>query len=311
MRLIRRYISTRTAPSGAAVVGLMDSSMAVQTQVHFKCPGVVERITNIRIMQRFAQSSARHVAACPLTPPRRSVPGQRQSRNVNDTTEKKWHFEARFDLKLRNRRQEFRNSNLDLAPREMLAEAAMGIVAEREVRCTAVQSDFIGRFVGLRVAPGKGGRHCNEISRHHPVSIELIWLAADTLGRHGRITTQQLLDGDGILQGVVVAHGLLVAGSRGQMMEMQTQIRGYRVEAAQIQIEAVAEHFNVRPSAAFHGELERLADQIVARVLLTVLDGLQQQLLDCTDAGHARLVVSPMKQLILPLQKLRPPLLWQ
>src|SRR5277367_6170534 len=87
---------------------------------------------------------------------RRSIPGQRQSRDVDDTTEKKRHFEAGFDLKLRNRRQEFRNGNLDLTAREMLTEAAMGVVAEREVRRAAVQSDFIGRFVSLRVAPGKG-----------------------------------------------------------------------------------------------------------------------------------------------------------
>src|SRR5271156_2191383 len=80
-----------------------------------------------------------HHSACAA---RYSVPGQRQRRNVNDTTEKKRHFETGFDLKLRNRRQEFRNGNLDLAPREMLAEAAMGVVAERDVHCTAVQSDF-------------------------------------------------------------------------------------------------------------------------------------------------------------------------
>src|SRR3546814_9545817 len=83
------------------------------------------------------------------------------------------------------------------------------------------------------------------------------------------------------------------------------------VEPTDIQVEGVTENLTIRPFAAVNFDLQRLADQVVARILLPLGDRLKQQVLDRTHAGDARFMVSAMEELIFPLQKLVQPILWQ
>src|SRR3546814_13528159 len=57
------------------------------------------------------------------------------------------------------------------------------------------------------------------------------------------------------------------------------------VEPTDIQVEGVTENLTIRPFAAVNFDLQRLADQVVARILLPLGDRLKQQVLDRT---HAR-----------------------
>src|SRR3546814_2048224 len=91
---------------------------------------------------------------------------------------------------------------------------------------------------------------------------------------------------------------------------MQTEIRCHCVEPTDIQVEGVTENLTIRPFATVNFDLQRLADQVVARILLPLGDRLKQQVLDRTHAGDARFMVSAMEELIFPLQKLVQPILW-
>src|SRR3546814_16342588 len=95
------------------------------------------------------------------------------------------------------------------------------------------------------------------------------------------------------------------------MPEMQTEIRCHCVEPTDIQVGGVTENLTIRPFAAVNFDLQRLADQVVARILLPLGDRLKKQVLDRTQAGDARFMVSAMEELIFPLQKLVQPILWK
>src|SRR3546814_19439896 len=82
------------------------------------------------------------------------------------------------------------------------------------------------------------------------------------------------------------------------MPEMQTEIRCHCVEPTDIQVEGVTENLTIRPFATVNFDLQRLADQVVARILLPLGDRLKQQVLDRTHAGDARFMVSAMEELI-------------
>src|SRR3546814_16248595 len=63
------------------------------------------------------------------------------------------------------------------------------------------------------------------------------------------------------------------------------------VEPTDIQVEGVTENLTIRPFAAVNFDLQRLADQVVARILLPLGDRLKQQVLDRTHAGDRQSVV--------------------
>src|ERR1700738_4369657 len=82
-------------------------------------------------------------------PPHLSAPGERQGRNVDDVAEEERHLEARFDSESRDHLQEFLDRRLEFATCQVLAQASMDAVAERDMCGAAIQPDLVGGFIAL------------------------------------------------------------------------------------------------------------------------------------------------------------------
>src|SRR3546814_7380878 len=72
-----------------------------------------------------------------------SAPGERKLGNVDDITQEERHLVAFLHAELGNGLHEFLDCGLQFAPCEVLAQAAMNAVAQRDVRGLTVQPHFL------------------------------------------------------------------------------------------------------------------------------------------------------------------------
>ena len=172
---------------------------------------------------------------------------------MDDVAEKKAYLETRLNAKHRDRLNEFLDRGLQLAAGEMLAKTTVNSMAERNMGRAAVQTHLARGLIGLGIAPGERCRHDDKVARHHRLAVDPIGFCANAVGRDRGIGTQQLFDRDDILLGRVGPDRLLVPGMGGEVVEMQSEVRGDGVEPAEIKVEAVAKNFlvgSLRPSTS-------------------------------------------------------------
>ena len=90
---------------------------------------------------------------------------------------------------------------MQLAPREVHADAAMWSEGERLMLRPAIETNLVGIFVFLLVATGERRVHDDTIARHYANAGNLGLVHANPEGRHCRVGAQQLLCGERNLLG--------------------------------------------------------------------------------------------------------------
>src|SRR3546814_9094709 len=92
---------------------------------------------------------------------------------------------------------------------------------------------------------------------------------------------------------------------RGEVHEVQTGIRRHRIEAADIEIKAMAEDFDGTQLLAIHLKVQCAADQVVGGSFAALFDRIKKIGLHCAHASSAIVYVGRMDQRPFPFQNLR------
>src|SRR5271154_3375892 len=194
---------------------------------------------------------------------------------MNDVAEEKRHIETRLELEFGDGAEHFGDGDLQFPARQVRAQAAMRPVAESQMRGSPIQANLRWRLEGLRVVRAQRGGHGHAIARLDGDAVNFDLLEADSQRGDGRVSAQQLGHADLEFRWITAQFALVLRMSR-QMIEVQADIGGDCIEAAEKQIEAMAEYFFVGPRPSIDLHATGIADEVFAGIAAALLDFLEQ-----------------------------------